>query len=208
MKAFGPSFIPEIVHSGLGLGYNADTGEAKNPLNGTAITDPEVVFESCVDRAMIEVSLEMRATYPELNFSSCTRLCEVRTPSGEELVADIKTGRLKPKPEGEKGVSKKLRSIHRGLYPQAELVVADDPFAEIAARTWIDEYAKLNRTELLRLSYPDWLMQAGPVVVEAVNELNGPFLPNTFDIPLDSEWKILGHDAEVAMLYGDNANHK
>lgn len=182
-------FILEIAHSGLGLGYNKQTEDAVNPLDGTAIKDPEVIFESRVDRAMIDFSLDLRREYPELLFSSCTRLCEVSTSRGE-LVADIKTGRLKPKPDGEEGISTKLRSIHGGLFPQSDLVVADDPYAEIAARTWVDEYAKLDRSQLLQLSYSDWLAQAGPTVVTAVNNLDGPFLPNKFDGPQDDSWNI------------------
>jgi hypothetical protein len=185
----GLNFIPEIVHTGLGLGYNIQTKGAVNPLNGVPITDPEVVFESRVDRAMIDVQLELRREYPKLYFSSCTRLCEVRT-SNMELTADTKTGRLKLKPEGERGISAKLRSIHGGLFPQSDLVVADDPFAEIAARTWIDEYAKLDRSQLLKLPFSQWLAQAEPEVVAAVNKLNGPFLPNTFDGPLDNNSNI------------------
>jgi hypothetical protein len=99
----------------------------------------------------------------------------------------MKTGRLKQKPDGEKGISAKLRSIHGGLFPQSDLVVADDPFAEIAACTWIDEYVKLDRRQLLNLPYSEWLMQAGPKVVTAVNNLNGPFLPNTLDGPVGDD---------------------
>ena len=102
----------------------------------------------------------------------------------------MKTGRLKPHPVGLKGISTKLRSIHSGLFPQATFVVADDPLAEIAARTWIDEYAKLDRRQLLTLPYSEWLAQAGPEVVTAVNNLNGPFLQNTFYGPLDDDWNI------------------
>jgi hypothetical protein len=36
--------IFEIIHSGLGLGYNLQTGHVVNPLDGTALTDPEVTF--------------------------------------------------------------------------------------------------------------------------------------------------------------------
>ena len=179
-------FIPEIVHSGLGPGYNKETGQAVNPLDGSSITDPEVILESRIERAMIEVSLHLRERYPTMIFSSCTRLCEVKTPKGD-LVADMKTGRLKLKPTGQKGISTKLREIHGGLFPQSHMVVADDPFAEIAARTWIDEYAKLNRRQLLEMNYDSWLAQARQEVVEAVNKLNGPFLPNTFDGPLDDD---------------------
>lgn len=183
-------FIPEIVHNGLGLGYNIQTGKAFNPMDGTAITDLEVIFDSRVDRAMIDVSLELRRAHPELNFSSCTRLCDVRTIKGD-MVADMKTGRLRPVPHGQKGIATKLRGIHGGLFPQSDLVVADDPFAEIAARTWIDEYAKLDRSQLLRIPYSQWLAQAGPQVVAAVNSLNGPFLPNTYEGPLDDNWNII-----------------
>ena len=173
-------FIPEIVHSGLGLGYNMRTGQSVDPLDGSPITSPEVVLESRMDRAMIDVSLNLKKADSNMIFSSCTRLCEVRTSKGE-LIVDTKTGRLKPKPTGEKGISTRLRSIHGGLFPQSDMVVADDPFAEIAARTWIDEYVKLDRAKLLELRYSDWLAQAGQEVVAAVNKLNGPFLPNTFD---------------------------
>ena len=178
----GLDFIPEIAHSGLGLGYNIDTGAAVSPWDGATITDPEVLFESRVDRAMIDVSLELRGKYQDLLFSSCTRLCEVRT-SEKELVADIKTGKLKLKPEG---ISTKLRSIHGGLYPQSDLVVADDPFAEIAARTWIDEYSPLERSQLLKMPYWEWLAQAREEVVTAVKGLNGPFWPNTFKGPVET----------------------
>lgn len=136
---------------------------------------------------MIDVSLELRADYPNLNFLSCTLLCDVRTPSGNEFFTEIRTGRLNPKPRGETGLPKKLRSIHGGLYAQSDLVVADDPFAEIAARTWTDEYAKLDRSQLLTLIYGEWVAQAENDVVVAVSELNGPFLPNTFDGTSDED---------------------
>ncbi|KAJ9604493.1 hypothetical protein H2200_011329 [Cladophialophora chaetospira] len=191
------SFIPEIVHSGLGLGYNLETERAVNPWTGEAITDQEVILESRIDRAMIEVSLELRQKYPRLRFSSCTRLCDIWTSAGK-LVADIHTGKLKPMPDGEKGISAQLRSVHGGLYPQSDLVVADDPLAEIAARTWIDEYARLDRRQLLWLPYSDWLAQARPEVVAAVNKLNGPFLPNKWEGSADEERKILEE------ILGDN----
>ena len=190
-------FIPEIVSSGLGLGYSVKNDRAINPLDGTVIKDPEVIFESRLDRAMIQVTLELKEKYPKMIFSSCVRLCEVRTtgPNSKELVADMRTGRLKTRPSGEKGISTKLRTIHGGLYPQSHIVVADDPFAEIAARVWIDEYAKLDRKELLtiadsNLTYNDWLRKAGSSVEKAVNDLNGPFLPNTYDGPVDDNWNI------------------
>jgi hypothetical protein len=43
-----------------------------------------------------------------------------------------------------------------GLYPQSHIVVADQPLAEIAARTWIDEYAKLDRSLLLKRPKHTW----------------------------------------------------
>ncbi|KAK5740832.1 hypothetical protein LTR17_004422 [Elasticomyces elasticus] len=185
-----PLFIPEIVHSGLGLGYNIRDRVAKNPLNGALIKDPSVIVDSRLDRAMIQVSLDLRKQHPELLHSSCTRLCEVRTSEGEELVADMRSGRLKPKPKGERGIGTRCREQHGGLYPRSNMVVADDPFAEIAARTWIDEYAKLDRSRLLNLNYDDWLRTAGKRVYEAVKKLQGPFLANTFSLRVDNDWRV------------------
>lgn len=171
-------FIPEIVHSGLGLGYDVQKGVAKNLLTGEAITDLEVATASRLDRAMIEVSLELKAKHPTLMFSSCTCLCEVITPAGEQLTGDCLAGHLKPKPKGEKGIAARCRELHGGLYPRSDLVVADDPFAEIAARTWIDEFAKLDRRQLLHLNYKEWLLTGGERVCDAVMKLQGPFLAN------------------------------
>ncbi|KAF2103266.1 hypothetical protein NA57DRAFT_72241 [Rhizodiscina lignyota] len=196
MRSTNPSYelVLEIVHSGLGLGYDVATGTARNPLDGKPIDvkEEEVIFDSRVDRAMIDVSVDLRERYSDLSFASCTRLCDVRLPEedglpeGEELVANIKTGKLEPKLlKGAKGIRAKLRSIHGGLYPQSDIVVADDPLAEIAARTWIDECAKLDRSKLLDLSYNDWLKKAAIEVQEAVKKLNGPFLPNTVEGPQD-----------------------
>lgn len=179
--------IPEIVHSGLGLGYDVRTGATVNPLDGTPVTDPDVILESRIDRAMIEVSLRIRKDCPQLYSSSCTRLCEVRLPNGDEYNASIVHGGLYQKPQGEKGISSKLRGIHGGLYPQSDLVVADDPLAEIAARTWIDEYKRLDRSQLLRMPYRDWIAQGGEEITTAVKALNGPFLPNTWEGTLDDE---------------------
>lgn len=36
---------------------------------------------------------------------------------------------------GEEGIASESRAIHGGLYPQSDIVIADDPLAEIAART-------------------------------------------------------------------------
>ncbi|KAF3043255.1 hypothetical protein E8E12_010016 [Didymella heteroderae] len=180
-------FIPEIVYSGLGLGYNMNTGKARNPLNGDPITDQNLIFQARVDRAMIEVAIQLRRTYKDLYFSSCTRLCDLRVEGRGELVADMKTGELKSMDS----LQAKIRSIHGGLFSQSDTVVADDPYAEIAARTWIDEYARLDRSQLLTMSYNEWLAQAGPEVQAAVNALNGPFMQNTWSGTLDEEWNIL-----------------
>ncbi|KAI5464432.1 hypothetical protein BGZ63DRAFT_377641 [Mariannaea sp. PMI_226] len=66
------------------------------------------------------------------------------------------------------------------MYPQSDIVVADDPFAEIAARTWMDEYSDLDRSDLLKMTYNNWLAQR-PDVKEAIEKLNGKFLPNRID---------------------------
>jgi hypothetical protein len=93
-----PLFIPEIVHSGLGLGYDIRTGVARNPLDWSAITDPSAIVDSRLDRAMIKVSLKLKAKHPNLMFSGCTRLCEVRNPDGQEMIAFMKDGELRAKP--------------------------------------------------------------------------------------------------------------
>ncbi|OWY50600.1 hypothetical protein AALT_g11876 [Alternaria alternata] len=185
-----PIFIPEIVHSGLGLGYDIQTKVARDPLTGSIIKDPKVIFRSRLDRAMIEVSLLLREKYPLLLSSGCTRLCEVRTEDGRELTAAMTNGRLREKPKGEEGIATRCREIHGGLFPRSDIVVADDPFAEIAARTWIDEYAKLDRRKLLGQDYHTWLKSAGNEVYEAVNKLQGPFLANTVTSRLNSEWNF------------------
>jgi hypothetical protein len=190
-------FIFEIVHSGLGLGYDVCKDTAKNPLDGTAITDPEVLFECRVDRAMLEVGLALRNTPNPPYFSSCTRLCDVRT-SREEMNASFQTGHMRVIPKGQKGLQTKIRAMHGGMYPQSDLVVADDPLAEIAARTWIDEYAKLDRKQLMQgMPYDLWLEQGGEALVTAVKKLNGPFMPNTFDGPMDEHGNIIVPNVEI-----------
>jgi hypothetical protein len=174
---YGP-FIPEIVHSGLGLGYNVRQRTAVNPKDGSPIKDRDVLLASRLDRAMIEVSLQLRRRYPQIVFSSCTRLSDVYLRD-LEYTADLQTGSLKERPTTEEGIQGRLRALHGGLYPQSDLVVADDPLAEIAARTWIDEYAQLDRARLLTMTYDEWLFKAPPEVKEAVDVLNGRFLPNT-----------------------------
>lgn len=54
----------------------------------------------------------------------------------------------------------------------------NDPTAEVAARTWIDQYSSLDRRELLEKPYYEWLSAEADVNC-AVRELNnGEFLPN------------------------------
>lgn len=167
------------MHSGLGLGYNKAGGRSTNPKNGDTIESAEVTFNSRLDRAMIEVSLELRRSYPHMVFSSCTRLSDVYlTGSDAEFTRDLMEGNLKPQITGDKGIAARLRTIHGGMYPQSDLVVADDPIAEIAARTWIDEFAGLDRSQLLTMTYDDWLAQ-DPSVKEVIDELNGKFWSNT-----------------------------
>jgi hypothetical protein len=179
------NFILEIVHSGLGLGYDKVNKTARNPLNGQLLADKDVVFDSRVDRVMIDVSLELRRRYPSLLFSSCTRLPDVITPKGE-YKAWHETSRLVRWADGEKGLSAKLRAMHGGLYPQCQLVVADDPAAEIAARTWIDQHGSghLDRSQLMHMTYDQWLAGAPRDVVAAITKLNNQdFMPNRFGHP-------------------------
>ncbi|AEO59652.1 hypothetical protein MYCTH_2308116 [Thermothelomyces thermophilus ATCC 42464] len=177
------NFILEIVHSGLGLGYDIINKTARNPLNGELLTDEGVIFDSRVDRAMIDVSVELRKRYPKLLFSSCTRLPDVITPKGE-YKAWHETSRLVRWDDGEKGLAAKLRAIHGGLYPQCQLVVADDPAAEIAARTWIDQKSGLDRSQLMHMTYTEWLARAPEDVVAAITKLNNQdFMPNKFGYP-------------------------
>ncbi|KAK8023809.1 ankyrin repeat protein [Apiospora rasikravindrae] len=188
------NFILELAHSGLGLGYDVKTKKAVNPLNGTELQDPQVIFNSLVDRAMIDVSLELRKEYPELLFASCTRLPDVITSKGK-FKAGFKTSRLEPWKTGEQGLDSEIRAMHGGLYPQSHISIADNPTAEIAARTWIDQKAKLERSELLLgKPYFEWLAQAGQETVDAVMALNGDFLPNKFGEPVEHSPSILDND--------------
>lgn len=180
------NFILEIVHSGLGLGYNRETKIATNPLNGSPLTNGRVIIESLVDRVMIDLSLELRNDHPQLLFSSCTRLPDVITPEGKHK-ASFKTSRLMPWETGERGLVGELRAIHGGLYPQCQFVVADDPASEIAARTWIDQYSDLDRSDLLRMSYTEWLAGADADVQSAITKLNNQdFMPNVQDSTVSS----------------------
>jgi hypothetical protein len=199
------TFIFEITHTGLGLGYNKQDSTAKNPLTGAPLENREVIFQSRIDRVMIEAGLELRKicknSHPNrVNFSSCTRLCDVRTPE-KQFKANWKTGHMEEISDDETGLGTRLRTIHGGLYPQSDLVVADDPLAEIAARSWIDEYAELDPQKLLHMSYNDWLADAGmrmPELVSAMEKINGPFLPNTFTGRMEDIWNIAVDDEEDA----------
>ncbi|EEU40053.1 uncharacterized protein NECHADRAFT_75953 [Fusarium vanettenii 77-13-4] len=203
------NFILEITHSGLGLLYDKETGKARNPLTGDPLRDPQVIFDSMVDRAMIDVSLELRERNPKLLFSSCTRLPDVIIQD-QRYKANHKTGKLVPWPDGEKGIAAQLRAIHGGLYPQSNMVVADNPVAEIAARTWIDEKSQstLRREELLRVPYYEWLRRAGDDVFDAVCKLNDDFLPNKLGEPTDSipDRPRVSLDLETIQSWLDNAH--
>ncbi|KAJ5600522.1 Ankyrin repeat and KH domain-containing protein 1 [Penicillium hetheringtonii] len=127
---------------------------------------------------MIDVALELRRDNPDVVLSSCTRLADVITPDGMKYGTRYDNGSLTPWPEGQKGLARELRAMHGGLYPQSDLVVADDPDAEVAARTWIDQYSSLNRSELLNKPYYEWLSNE-PKVYDAIWEIShGEFLAN------------------------------
>lgn len=219
------NFILEVGFSGLGLGYDKIKQEAYNPLNGELLTDKGVIFEALVDRAMIDVSLELQRENKDLLLSSCTRLPDVITSRGR-YKAGHEFGRMvlwesdkKEKAPGqplseqelaiqkEKGLSSELRAIHGGLYPQSHIVVADNPTAEIAARTWIDQYAKLDRKQLLRAPganndewthYEKWLSQAGSNVRNAMQRINGEFLPNKFGVEVEDPDSISGQHGRMS----------
>ncbi|KAL1603443.1 hypothetical protein SLS60_005030 [Paraconiothyrium brasiliense] len=175
-------FILEIAHSGLGLRYDIEGNTAKNPINGVNIVDKEVIYDARVDRAMIDVSLELRRRYPNrLRFSSCTRLPDVILPTGK-FKARYESSKLDGWAIGEKAISSELKAIHGGLYPQSNIAICDDPLAEIAARTWIDQEAGLDRRELFHVSYEDWLRRANKKgLVEALRTINGDFMPNRIE---------------------------
>ncbi|KAK1485066.1 hypothetical protein CTAM01_12692 [Colletotrichum tamarilloi] len=186
------NFILEITHSGLGLGYKRETDEAKNPLNGELIRDEKVKFESRVDRVLIDVALKLRDENSKLLFSSCTRLPDY-IKDQKNYKANWQTSHLEAwkDPKDESGLSAVLRAVHGGLYPQSDIVVADDPFAEIAARSWIDQEFALDRRELLSgIPYCDWLKKSRgrgtfgteyrKRMVESVKKLNASFKANTY----------------------------
>lgn len=183
------NFVLEIGYSGLGLGYDVKTKKAINPLTGKPIKCPEVVFDSLVDRALIDVAVELREKYPGVLLASCTRMPDVITTKGN-FKASFMTAKLGPWPQGEKGIANELRAIHGGLYPQSDIVVADNPAAEIAARVWIDKKLRLDRKKLLN----------GPPYYEWVKEGCGD--------KLDYEWAKEGGggDKLVEFLQGLNTN--
>ncbi|KAK4222829.1 hypothetical protein QBC38DRAFT_447913 [Podospora fimiseda] len=158
------NIIPKIVYGGLGLGYNIKTGQALDPRNHRPIIDKAVVFDSRVDRAMIEVAIKLKE-YPQMILSSCTQLCDVKTPHADA--------------SGGKGIADEDAGIHGGLYPQSNIDIINDPIDEITAKTWIDEYAKLDRSELMHKSWDEWLKQGGEKLIEVMKKANGPFLDNT-----------------------------
>ncbi|EUC27370.1 hypothetical protein COCCADRAFT_111882, partial [Bipolaris zeicola 26-R-13] len=177
------NFILEVEYSGLGLGYNVKDDLAWNPLNGKRIVTEEVIFEARFDRALIDVTLDLKRAHKGLLIASCTRLPDVILPTGY-YIADYSSSKMKPWETEEKGISRHLRTIHGGLYPQSDICIADNAGGEIAARTWIDQYAKLKRKDLLKLSfggysYQDWLESSHqPDLVEAMGIINGNFLAN------------------------------
>ncbi|KAF5854560.1 hypothetical protein GGP41_007338 [Bipolaris sorokiniana] len=177
------NFILEVEYSGLGLGYDVKNDLAWNPLNGERIVTEEVIFEARFDRALIDVTLELKRAHKGLLIASCTRLPDVILPTGN-YIAGYLTSKMKPWETEEKGISRHLRTIHGGLYPQSDICIADNAGGEIAARTWIDQYANLNREDLLKLcyggySYQDWLESSRkPDLVEAMSVINGDFLAN------------------------------
>ncbi|KAK4171219.1 hypothetical protein QBC36DRAFT_100935 [Triangularia setosa] len=175
------NFILEVCHSGLGLRYDKTKKIARNPLNDDLLTDSKVIFEALVDRVMIDVSLELRRRYPDVLFASCTRLPDVTT-SERQYKTSFKTAELGRMKDGEAGLSSKLRALHGGLYPRSDIVVADDPMSEIAARTWIDEKGGLIRSRLLHMPYYQWLRTHAKIDVQvAVKSLSErEFLPNKY----------------------------
>lgn len=175
------SFILEICHSGLGLRYDRAKNIARNPLDDELLVDEKVIFESLVDRVMIDVSLKLREEHPDLLFSSCTRLPDVITTEGA-YKASFQDAELRRFEDGEAGLSAKLRALPGGLYPPSHLVVADDPTAEIAARTWMDEEGEMDRSRLMDMSYEQWITTcASPEVRAGLLALNQHgFLANRF----------------------------
>lgn len=162
----GYNFILDIGHSGLGLGYDLRTREAINPLNRIRIKSEIVIYQSRLDRAMIAVSLRLREECPTILFASCTRLPDVVSPKGENYKVRFATAKLQKWDSGEEGIASELRAIHGGLYPQSKIVIADDQLAKIAARTWIDQEAGLDRSEILKMPHNEWLEKGSKTLLK------------------------------------------
>ena len=114
------NFILEVEYSGLGLGYDVKNDLAWNPLNGERIVTEEVIFEARFDRALIDVTLELKRAHKGLLIASCTRLPDVILPTGN-YIAGYLTSKMKPWETEEKGISRHLRTIHGGLNPQSDI---------------------------------------------------------------------------------------
>ncbi|MGO6747739.1 hypothetical protein ACCS93_35750 [Rhizobium ruizarguesonis] len=174
-------FVPEIGFSGLGLGYDKETGTATNPYDGTHIIDPKVAAEALLDRVLIDIACALKDQRPNIKLGSCARLYDAATPDGRRYVSSLETTEAESWPSGEPGIAHFLRAVPGGLYPETDFCNADDPLREIAARAWI-EYGKLDRRQLLTMTYLEWIKQAGEEVENALKALNGPFLPNVFEL--------------------------
>ncbi|KAK4188166.1 hypothetical protein QBC35DRAFT_451607 [Podospora australis] len=204
------NFILEICHSGLGLRYDKTKNIARNPFNDELLVDDKVIFESLVDRAMIDVSLKLRKQHPDLLFSSCTRLPDVTTTE-RAYKTSFQTAELRRFKDGEAGLSSNLRALHGGLYPRSHLVIADDPMAEIVVCTWIDEEGKLDRERLLQMPYYQWLATCSRREVRyAIVSINkSDFRPNKFlqDYPLESPHeKVRNWREGLNSSTGDNSH--
>ncbi|CAN9091613.1 unnamed protein product [Alternaria alternata] len=251
VEGTGYNFILEVGFSGLGLGYDRVTKTAYNPRNGVKLEDPGVIFEALIDRVMIDVSLELRERNTNLIFSSCTRLPDIITPEGRFKVGHLdgkmalwdsdkkentielpnENGRIttqtRPLSEQEirfqkeKGLSAELRTIHGGLYPQSHIVVADDPGAEIAARTWIDQYAEADRSQLLRrpganndewTCFDVWISQVGNKMkkeerkdfLRAMEQVQGDFAPNKTGEKIEHLYIIPDRGDDIIPNHGIN----
>jgi hypothetical protein len=171
------------------------------------------------DRAMIAVSIDLRNKYPHLRFGSCTRLpdaiVDIKLHDGttlqRKLKASYETSLLTPWKDGEEGLENELRALHGGLHPVTDVVVADDPIREMAARTWIDEKALLRRDKLLLdpgrenewLCYDAWLQQAESPVATTIRELNAQeFLVNKYTGDLQPSTRRRRGRAEQESEYG------
>ncbi|KAL4863698.1 hypothetical protein BDV12DRAFT_201830 [Aspergillus spectabilis] len=145
-------------------GVQSKSEPVTNPWDGSVIEDPGKSTHSCpLDHAR-------ESTMPG-------------APRGERGGRIQELGRAVSGKEGDQGISEKLRCIPGGLYPQSDIAIAEDPFLEVAARTWMDEYARLDRSRLLEIPYWKWIEEGDrqtPGLLDAIKKLNEPFMPNTF----------------------------